>query len=351
MTSIETKNSIAVIGSGAAGISAAHYLSKKYQVDLYEAGPHIGGHVVTVMAKDRDREIPVDMGFIVFNKRNYPCFCRLIQELNIEASPTDMSFSYSESKSGFAYSGHSIPGLFANRTNIINPRFWKMIMAIAKFNRSILNDLKNDNIQDTTLGRYVSIHGYHPALFERYLEPMVKAIWSAEEEGAENFPLKRFADFFANHGLLSIGDRPKWQYIKGGSHSYVKAFEQKFSGQVFTSTPVRGVTRTSSNPVLYTDSGEFGYQAIVIACHADDALKLMRNPGSLEKNILSPWKYTTNNVFLHTDESFLPDNKRAWACWNYISMPENGQNKVNVHYWMNMLQNFKASLNHVVSLN
>ncbi|WP_045211346.1 NAD(P)/FAD-dependent oxidoreductase [Desulfonatronovibrio magnus] len=351
MTNSHTQNSIAVIGAGAAGISAAHYLSRKYSVDLYESGPDIGGHVVTVMADDNGSTIPVDMGFIVFNKRNYPCFCRLIQELNVESASTDMSFSYSEPGSGFAYSGHSLSALFASRTNIINPRFWKMLVSIARFNHSILKDLKAGSIQDTTLGKYVSMHGYHPVLFERYLEPMIKAIWSAEEEGAEKFPLKRFADFFANHGLLGIRDRPRWQYIKGGSHTYVKAFKKKFSGRVLTSTPVRAITRTSSGPEVHLDSGKFQYKAAVIACHADDALNLLHQPDHVERALLSLWQYTTNEVILHTDETFLPPNKRAWACWNYIAEPEKEHKKVNVHYWMNMLQNFKASLNHVVSLN
>ncbi|WP_051617045.1 NAD(P)/FAD-dependent oxidoreductase [Desulfonatronovibrio hydrogenovorans] len=343
---------IAVVGGGAAGMAASYYLGQKHEVDLFEVSPKLGGHVQTVMADDGDnRKIPVDMGFIVFNNRTYPKFCRFLDDLGVKSAPTDMSFSYSEPQTGFAYAGTGLSGLFAHRINIINPGFWKMILAVLKFCRHISRDLEQGRLKDGTLGGYIRANNYPGILMDRYLEPMVRAIWSAEEHEPENFPLERFARFFSNHGLLSIRGGPTWLYIPGGSHTYVKAFEQRFSGTIRTGCPVKGVSRSKDAVTIHLEDQVLKYDAVVLACHADMALELLRDPGNEEIRLLIPWQYVGNEVVMHTDPSFLPPNPRAWACWNVIAQSGDKEKRVHVHYWMNLLQRFSASKNHVVTLN
>ena len=343
---------VAVVGGGAAGMSASYYIGQRHHVDLFEASPKLGGHVQTVLAPDGDGEpIPVDMGFIVFNDRTYPHFSRFLLDLGVQSAPTDMSFSYSEPHTGFAYSGTSLSGMFARRANLIDPAFWKMIFAVLRFCKNISLDLENNRLTHGTLGRYVSANRYPDILMTRYIGPMVRAIWSAESHNPEDFPLKRFARFFSNHGLLSIRGGPTWLYIPGGSHTYVQAFEQKFSGNIITSSPVMGISPSDAGPLLKTGRESFVYDAIVLACHADTALTLLDNPDQTQTECLSPWLYVANDVVMHTDDSFLPQNTRAWACWNVIAHPQDREQRVNVHYWMNLLQRFSASKNHVVTLN
>ena len=345
-------NKIAVVGGGAAGITASYYLSSKHQIDLFEAAPKLGGHVQTVTADDGgNRKIPVDMGFIVFNNRTYPKFCRFLEDLKVKSAPTDMSFSYSEPHTGFAYAGTSFSGLFARRANIISPGFWRMILAVVRFCRNISRDLEQGRLKDGTLGGYLREKKYPDILMDRYLGPMVRAIWSAEDHEPENFPLERFARFFSNHGLLSIRGGPTWLYIPGGSHTYVKAFEKSFPGTIRTGCPVKGVSRNKGTAMIHLEDQVLEYDAVVLACHADTALKLLKDPDNEEIRLLSPWEYVGNEVVTHTDQSFLPPNPRAWACWNVIAHPGDTEKRVHVHYWMNLLQRFSAGKNHVVTLN
>jgi len=343
---------IAVVGGGAAGMTASYYLGRKHHVDLFEAAPKLGGHVQTVMADDGEGfKIPVDMGFIVFNNRTYPCFCRFLEDLKVKSAPTDMSFSYSEPHTGFAYAGSRLSGLFARRANLIDPAFWRMIFAVLKFCKNISRDLELGRLKDGTLGGYIREHGYPPVLMARYLGPMVRAIWSAEDHEPDKFPLERFARFFSNHGLLSFRGGPTWLYIPGGSHTYVRAFEQSFTGNIRTGCPVKGIYRTGHRVLIHLKDQDLEYDAVVLACHADTALDLLRDPDRAETEILSPWKYVANDVVMHTDPSFMPFNPRAWACWNVIAHPVDTDKRVHVHYWMNLLQRFSARKNHVVTLN
>lgn len=343
---------IAVVGGGAAGITASYYLGLRHNVDLFEAAPKLGGHVQTVMAQDGNNQgLPVDMGFIVFNDRTYPHFNRFLQKLGVQSAPTDMSFSYSEPHTGFAYSGTGLSGLFARRTNIIDPSFWRMLLAVTKLCKNITRDLENNRLTDDTLGGYLVKNRYPKILMSRYLGPMVQAIWSAECGAPEDFPLDRFARFFFNHGLLSIRGGPTWLYIPGGSHAYVRAFERSFAGNIRTSCPVRSISRSASGPALKIHDQYLRYDAVVLACHADTALSLLADPDEDEKKCLGPWRYVANDVVMHTDLSFLPANRRAWACWNVIADSEKREAKVGVHYWMNLLQRFEAASNYVVTLN
>ncbi|GAB6058331.1 NAD(P)/FAD-dependent oxidoreductase [Desulfonatronum parangueonense] len=358
-----TRQKIAVVGAGAAGIVAAHYLSRAHEVLLFEAAPQLGGHVQTVMVPDGVNEgsenlLPVDMGFIVFNDRTYPNFLRFIAELGVQAAPTEMSFSYSDPATGFAYAGTSLSGLFARRSNLIDPAFWRMLLALRRFCRAVTQDLEQDRLGEETLGHYLRANSYPDVLFDRYLEPMVQAIWSAESRAAREFPIRRFTRFFSNHGLLSISGGPQWLYLQGGSHTYVQAFERNFTGTILLNSPVQSVTRTPTGPVLQVNGAECAVDAVVMACHADTTLALLTDADDLERECLSPWQYVPNDVVLHTDASFLPPNRRAWACWNVIANAEITaaaktlpDERVQVHYWMNRLQNLVAQNTHVVTLN
>ncbi|TVQ97905.1 MAG: amine oxidase [Desulfovibrionales bacterium] len=362
-----TRRKIAVVGAGAAGIVAAHYLSRVHEVLLFEAAPQLGGHVQTVMVPDTGPDttgngtsstLPVDMGFIVFNDRTYPNFRRFIGELGVQAAATEMSFSYSEPSTGFAYAGTSLSGLFARRANLIDPAFWRMLLALRRFCRSITQDLEQNRLGEETLGAYLLAGAYPDILFRRYLEPMVRAIWSAESRDARTFPIRRFARFFANHGLLSIRGGPQWLYLPGGSHTYVQAFARVFSGTVHRNSPVQAVTRAGHGATLHVNGSECIVDAVVLACHADTTLNLLTDADELERECLSPWRYVANDVVLHTDTTFLPANRRAWACWNVIADTTtkvanhmSADDRVHVHYWMNRLQNLAARNTHVVTLN
>lgn len=344
--------SIAIVGAGAAGITAAHYLSRRHRVDLFESGPKLGGHVHTAIAKDdQGQDLPVDMGFIVFNDRTYPNFIRLLGELGVQHAPTDMSFSYAMPGKGFAYSTSGINGFFATRKMLLKPWYWGFLRAIPSFFQDVNADLASGSLGAGTLGDYLSQGGYPKTLGDYFVIPMVRAIWSAESSDAEAFPMARFADFFSNHGLLSLRDRPQWFYIPGGSNTYVKRFAESFAGQVVTGTPVIAVRRTTKGAEL-TVAGEVRrYDAVVLACHADTALDLLQDPDDLEIECLSPWRYAPNHVVLHTDETRLPENRRAWASWNVVAEGEDQDQRVNVHYWMNRLQRLNTAKPHLVSLN
>jgi uncharacterized protein len=347
-----TRQRIAIVGAGAAGIVAAHYLARAHEVQIFEAEAQLGGHVQTVMAADGDgRELPVDMGFIVFNDRTYPEFIRFLKGLGIQGAATDMSFSYSDLSTGFAYAGTSLSGLFARRANLIDPSFWRMLLALRRFSRTITADLEQGRLREETLGSYLRQGAYPDVLFHRYLEPMVRAIWSAESRDARDFPVQRFARFFDNHGLLSVSGGPQWLYLAGGSHTYVQAFARTFPGTIHLSSPVQSVVRTPQGPTLRVNDTQLTFDAVVLACHADTTLALLADPDDMERECLAPWRYVPNDVILHSDASFLPPNPRAWACWNVIADNEADDGRVNVHYWMNRLQNLSARLNHVVTLN
>lgn len=341
MTSSATKNKIAIIGSGISGLTCAWLLRERYDVHLYESGDYIGGHTQTTDVDVAGRSYPVNTGFIVFNDWTYPNFIRLMQKLGVAAEDSDMSFSVKCERTGLEYNGHTLDTLFAQRRNLLNPKFWGMIRDILRFNKETRQALADGLVsEDETLGQYLGRKGYGDYFRRFYIVPMGAAIWSASEAMMMDFPLFFFLRFFNNHGMLSVDERPQWRVISNGSRSYVGRMLQDLDPQqVYLSTAVERVERQPHGVTLYSARGADDFDQVIFACHSDQALAMLAEPTADETSILSAIPYQANDVVLHTDRSILPAHKKAWAAWNYHIGPQ-AQDTVAVTYYMNRLQNF-----------
>ena len=337
---------IAVIGSGISGLSAAYFLSKKFKVDLFEKDDHFGGHSYTYEIKDNNKVIPVDLGFIVFNKITYPNLINLFKDLNIPYEKSDMSFSVSIKNSNIEYSGSGVGGIFVNKLNLLNLKFLIMIKEIISFYKTAPKLLKND-LKEQTLGDFLNKKKLSKYFVEYHLIPMVAAIWSMPFEKAKEMPIKFFLNFFTNHGLFKLKDRPQWYTVTNRSRTYVKKITEKISGEVFKNYKVSKVIRTTDNIRLMFGNEYIDYDHVVLASHADQSLSLLERPSEKEKSILSKFTYVKNQAFLHTDENLMPKKKRAWSSWNSIS---NGD-KTCITYWLNKLQNLNTNKNYFLTLN
>jgi len=331
---------IAVIGAGVSGLTTAWLLSEKYDVELFEAGDYAGGHTNTEMVTAGGREWPVNTGFIVFNDWTYPNFMKLMDRLGVASEVSDMSFSVDCHSSGLQYNGTSLNSLFAQRKNLLNLPFLRMIQEILRFNKESRADLAAGNIADTeTLGEYLNRNGYSRYFRQYYIVPMGAAIWSAPEIVLEQFPIRFFLQFFNNHGMLSVDDRPTWRVISGGSARYVDAMMERLGDRTHLNSPVSSVVREPDHVVVTVNDEHHHFDQVVFACHSDQALGMIADPSAEELDILGAIAYQRNDVVLHTDSSVLPSNRRAWAAWNYF-IPQHSTEPVSVTYNMNILQNF-----------
>lgn len=344
---------IAVIGGGVGGITASFLLQKEHEVTLFEKNNYVGGHTNTVVIeKGPDEGTPVDTGFIVLNNKNYPTFNLLLSELGVPIRDSNMSFSYYAETSGFQYSSNFPDGLFAQRRNLLRPSFWRMIIDILRFNQDSRRRLREGSLARISLGEYLKAGGYSKMFVEKYVTAMGAAIWSTPSKQMLDFPAQSFVQFFENHGLLTFKDRPQWKSVVGGSHTYVKTFLKTFRGTVEQSADVRGVRRTDDGVLVRTGKGDRNFDKVVIATHADEALKLLEDPTADEKRLLGPWRYSENRTVLHTDSSVMPPKRRAWASWNYVQESGSGDDQpVSVSYHMNRLQGLRTKREYFVTLN
>jgi len=341
---------IAVAGGGVAGIVAAYLLGRKHRVTLFEKNDYVGGHTHTVAVPDGpDAGTMVDTGFIVHNDRTYPSFIKFVGQLGVERVKCSMSFSYFDRMTRFQYSS-AAP--FADRKNLFSFSFWRLLYNILRFNGLTRKALAAAGFSNMTLGQYLKKNGFDENFINRYIIPMGAAIWSTPDDKMMDFPAQTFAKFFENHGLLALTEHPQWYTIKGGSQAYVHAFLKKFSGKVFTSSPVVKVIRDGDGVSVYLDKGEERFDAVVIAAHADEAFHMLSDPSPEEEKLLSPWRYTPNQTILHTDVSYLPPLNRARASWNYIREDNApGSSPMTMTYYMNLLQGLKTRSDYCVTLN
>ena len=341
---------IAVIGSGISGLSAAYYLSKKYKVDLFEKQNHFGGHSYTLDVDINNKIVPVDIGFIVFNYQTYPNLINFFKENNIEIEKSDMSFSVSVNDTNIEYCGRGINGIFSNRANLLNFRFIKMFLEIISFYK------KNDNLNSTeinlSLGEYLKKQNLSKYFIDYHLIPMVSAIWSMPPYEANQMPLSFFLKFFQNHGLFKLKNRPQWYTVTNRSRTYVNKVISKISGEYFKNYKIKKVRRKSKGIDLYYggESEFFDYDKVIIAAHADEALKLIENPTDEEIKILSNFSYKENIAYIHTDQRAMPKNKKAWSSWN-SSINDKDIEKNSITYWLNLLQNLKCDQDIFLTLN
>ncbi|WIX33149.1 FAD-dependent oxidoreductase [Salinicola sp. JS01] len=344
---------IAVIGGGIAGMAAAHYLSRRHQVTLYEAGERLGGHTATVDVEHAGREYAIDTGFIVFNDRTYPHFQALLASLGVAAQPTEMSFSVHESGRDFEYNGHTLATLFAQRRNLLRPRFHRMLADILRFNRRAIRDFEQDRLPpELSLDEYLETGGYGEDFRRRYLLPMGGAIWSASEAGMRAFPARFFIRFFHHHGLLSVNDRPQWYTVSGGSRRYIEPLVAPYRERVHLRSPVTALHRDADGVTLTSPHGEARFDQVVLACHSDQALAMLGETATAaEREILGAIGYASNRVVLHTDTRLLPRRRRAWASWNYRLDGRDAEACVPVTYNMNILQRLESDTTFCVTLN
>ncbi len=343
---------IGVVGSGISGLSAAYFLSKKHNVDLFEKEDHFGGHAYTLkIPYEEKKEIAIDVGFMVFNKKTYPNLINFFSENNIEIEKSDMSFSVSVRGSDIEYCGKGIKGIFSNKKNILNPNFIKMFFEIISFYKKCEN-LNLKKINTYTLGEYLKDIKISNYFINYHIIPMVSAIWSMPPYEATQMPFSFFINFFKNHGLFKIKNRPQWYTVARRSKAYVEKIVSKISGEHFKNYKINKITRdTNGAKVFYGGENEFfNYDKVVIATHADEGLKLIENPTIEEQRVLKNFKYRKNMAVIHSDEKFMPKNKKAWCSWNSL-LKINDNNKTSVTYWINQLQNLKINKNIFLTIN
>lgn len=342
---------IAVIGSGISGLSCAHYLSRHHEVSVFEASERLGGHTATVDVQLGTRRYAIDTGFIVFNDWTYPNFIALMKELGVSSQPTEMGFSVRDQESGLEYSGTNLNTLFAQRSNLLSPKFLGMVRDILRFNRQSIADLEAGNVDESeTLGNYLSRHRYSETFQRQYLVAMGSAIWSADCDTILDFPLHFFLRFFRNHGLLSVADRPQWRVIEGGSREYLRPLCQRFEQRVHLGCAVNRIRRNDRGISLeMADGRSLAFDEVVVATHSDQALALLEQPSDEEREVLGALPYQDNDVVLHTDIRLLPRNRRTWSSWNYSL--GTGQERAVVTYNMNILQGIQAPETFCVTLN
>jgi len=351
---------VAIVGSGIAGLSAAHHLQAHAQVSLFEAGDHFGGHANTVDITLPGAHGPcthgVDTGFLVYNERTYPGLISLFEQLGIETAHSDMSFSVQApwGDSGvLEWNGADLNTVFAQRRNLFRPRFWWLLRDILRFNRLATGLAKSydDGALMQPLQSFLDQHGFGNTFRDAYLLPMLGCIWSCPTAQMLEFPAATMVRFCDNHGLLQVNDRPQWFTVKGGSQHYVKAVTSRVANKHLR-TPVLSVERDADGVTLHTVSGSERFDQVVLACHADQALQTLAAPSADEQSVLSAIRFQDNLAVLHTDTSVMPDRKLAWAAWNYQRLSDTPErSRVCLHYWLNKLQPLPFSQDVFVSLN
>lgn len=348
---------LAIIGGGISGLYAAWQLAPNHEVSLFEANDYIGGHTHTVEIDVASGRYAIDTGFIVCNDKTYPQFLQLLAELGVERTATDMSFAVSCASTGLEYNGHNLNTLFAQRRNLLSPRFWRLLRDIMRFNslaKQVLRDKAID--QEQTLADFLYEHQFSGPVVSHYLAPMTAAIWSTPLREVSQFPLGFFLQFCDNHGLLNINDRPQWYVIKGGSRSYVDALLKRLPATIKSNTPVQRVSRFEDRVELhFSDGSTQSFDRVIFACHSDEALALLADPSPAERDILAAIPYQLSEVVLHTDEALLPKSRRAWAAWNYLLGGKDstaGDDQLpTLTYNMNLLQRLQAPETFCVTLN
>ncbi len=344
---------IAVIGSGVSGLSAAWLLSERHDVTLYESAGRLGGHANTALVPQASgQDLPVDTGFIVYNEATYPNFTALMAHLEVETRATEMSFAVSLDEGRLEYAGTSLSGLFAQRRNLLSPRFWSMLADLRRFYANASRDAASLSQNGMSLGDYLDAGGYGEAFRDDHLLPMAAAIWSAPCSEILSYPATAFIRFHHNHGLLKLTGRPVWRTVAGGSRSYVAKLAAAFGGRVAAGCAVRRIHRSPGAVLVEDGSGAAqSFDHVVIATHADQALAMLADPSERESTLLGAFRYSRNRAILHTDDALMPKRKSAWASWNHLGARNAPDAPCAVTYWMNLLQGLVSDKPLFVTLN
>ncbi|HXQ88928.1 MAG TPA: FAD-dependent oxidoreductase [Solirubrobacterales bacterium] len=340
---------IAIVGTGVSGLVAAHHLHRQHEIVVYEASDRIGGHTHTVPVEAADGTHWIDTGFIVFNDRNYPNFEALLAELGVASQPSHMSFSVSDGRGRFEYSGTPW-GLFARPAHLVSPTFLGMLRDWRRFNREA-RALIGMNGTAPSLGHWLEQQGFSRHFVERLIVPQASAVWSADPAQMWSFPASFMAEFFENHGMYSLRDRPQWRTVSGGSRSYVEAIAAPWRDRVRTGAPVRRIERLPDGVRVEAEGCESEeFDRVVIAAHSDQALAMLGDPSEAEREVLGAIPYQRNEAVLHTDAALMPRRRAAWSSWNFHLSEEPARGST-VTYWMNNLQRLGSKRHYFVTLN
>ncbi len=342
---------VAVIGSGISGLGAAWLLSRRYEVRLFEQRSRLGGHTHTVVHDADGRDLSLDTGFIVYNEKTYPLLTRLFNELSVETQSSDMSFSVSCANPDIEYASHSLGGLFANRSLVLSPTHLRMLFDIVRFGRRGRQILAGAGDPEVTIAQFLSAGRFSRTFATYYLMPMVSAIWSSGTEAAADYPRDPLLRFLDNHGLLQVSGQPEWRTVVGGSSSYVGPMTRPFCDRIHLGQAVEKVIRRADGvEIVLDDDSRHGFDHVVIAAHADQALAMLAEPSAEEVELLGWWRYSVNSTWLHTDAALMPRRRAAWASWNYL-MSDASRESASLTYHLNRLQRLDEDREYLVSLN
>lgn len=357
---VNLSKNIAIIGSGIAGLSAGWLLSKEHKVTIYEKDEKLGGHSNTVnihydLKNNKGIPISVDTGFIVYNNKNYPNLTKFFEILGVNSIDSDMSLSISLNDGKYEYSGAGLGGIFGQKRNIININQWKLLYDIFRFKNVATNYLKNNNTDQSVIGNWLKNNNFSSFFTTRYIMPIASAIWSCSNKDALLFPTKTFLYFFYHHGLLNIIDRPKWKTVKNGSQEYIKKILQSSNFEYETNSSIKAVIPNNNSVIIKFKDKEIKYDHVIMACHADQARKLIKEPYKGRNEVLNYFKFSKNRVVLHSSDQFMPKNRSLWSSWNYTSsiheIRKTSHKPIQVTYWMNLLQSIDKNLPLFVTLN
>jgi predicted NAD/FAD-binding protein len=346
-------NKIAVIGTGISGMAAGYFLRNDHDVTFFERNDYAGGHTNTLLIDEDGKEIAIDSAFMVYNKITYPNFIRLLDELEVETQKTSMSFSVSHQPSGLEYSGTGFKGIFAQRRNMVNPKYYQMLLEIMRFNKISREVLDDERYRDYSLGQYVQEKNFSRDMVEKYLVPMSSAVWSMPVKAMMDFPILTLVRFFKNHGFLGVTTTYQWWTVTGGSRNYRDKILSHFQNKVHINRGIKKVVKKEDGVYLTDSKGEeHVFDKVIIAAHADQAIEMLGDQFEKEKQLLSYFPYQKNRCCLHTDEKVMPKTKRAWSSWNYRIINDDPENYVtSTIYYMNSLQKVSDKKNYFVSVN
>ena len=342
---------IAIVGTGISAMTAAHLLHPHHDITVFEKADYIGGHTNTLDVNIEGKSYPVDTGFIVFNDWTYPNFIRLLEKLGVESRASTMSFSVACDKTGLEYNGGSITGLFAQKRNLVSPKFMGMLRDIMRFN-SLAKRFAEHGDDETMMQEFARQHGLGEMFYDKYLIPIAASIWSADPQKVAQFPMRFMAQFFRNHGMLNVWDRPQWRTVKGGSRTYMAELTRPFTDRIRLNEPVTAARRFENQVEIDTpkQSGQ-PFDHVIFGCHSDQALAILGSDATDdERAALSSIPYQPNLAILHTDERALPKRRSCWAAWNYRVPDEDGRPVV-LTYNMNILQGLDTPKTLCVTLN
>jgi uncharacterized protein len=343
---------LAIIGTGIAGMGCAHLLQNKFDLTIFEQNNYVGGHTNTISVDEDGKPVYLDTGFMVFNFETYPNLCNLFKEINAPVKKTEMSFSVQYVPDGLEYCGSGLNGLFAQRKNIFNLRFIKMLKQIARFNKEGIKLLDDPTYEKYSLKEFINEFNFGQDMLWKYLIPMSSAVWSTPMELMLDFPAITLIRFFKNHGFLGLNTQHQWFTLQNGSQSYREILIKPFKEKIQTSNAVVKVKRENGKAIFETADGKIHqFDKVIFASHADQTLRILDQPTEIEQKLLSPFKYQKNMATVHTDESVMPKNRKTWSSWNYRVEEKDGKLIPTTIYWMNSLQHVSKKKNYFVSIN